>query len=237
MKNFYMAILLILTGSFAKAQNADGYYITKTNDTIRGKIEVPLHPKIKIGASSQITYDPLGDDVTKESKEINFSKLTFDFRFSEDGSKFKKIDRLKVKGFGFLYKNQAFDFVTWDVTTNKQIYMMPATGDVAPDGVYFILRTVNGALPLYSLFQEIEMQKRTNPGPKVYDGVATKRDIIIQHPSKGFIYVSDQYPMRMKLSDALNYLDIENEFIRQMDQKEPFITMIKKYNNWKLKKD
>lgn len=229
-----LSILLALffsTGLFAV--ETDGYYINKSGDTIRGKVQIPLKPKLKIGASSQSGFDPLRDDVPDESREIEYSKLTFDFKFSETGDKFKKIDRLKVRGFGFTYGGHQYDFTTWDVTANKQLYLIPATGDVAPDGVYFILLSIKGALPVYSLFQDIEMSKRTSPGRKEYDGNATKRDIIFKHPKKGFIYISNQYPMIMKLQDACKYLELEEEFIKVLGKVDNLLEVVKKYNSWK----
>ena len=234
MKRTVLFLLTFFVGILVFAQEADGYYLNKTGDTIRGKIQVPLKPKLKIGASSQSDPDPLRDDVPGESKEIDYSKLTFDFKFSEDGNKFKKIDRLKVKGFGFVYNDHHYDFVTWDVAANKQLYLVPATGDVVPDGVYFILRSMEGALPIYSLFQEIEMTKR-NSGRKEYDGNATKRDIIFKHPTRGFLYISNQYPLKMKLPDALQYLELEEAFIKTLNKKDNLFEIVKKYNEWKVK--
>lgn len=139
MKSFLIFLLLQTVSIVAVAQEADGYYINKSGDTLRGKIQVPLKPKLKLGASSQQTADRIRDEVSDESKEIEFSKLAFDFRFSVNGEKAKKIDRLKVKGFGFVYEGKSYDFITWDVSANKQLYLIPATGNVVPDGVYFIL--------------------------------------------------------------------------------------------------
>ena len=235
MKKIVVSLLVFFYSVLVFSQEADGYYINKTGDTIRGKVQVPVKPKLKIGASSQRDPDPLRDDTPNESKEIDYSKLTFDVKFSEDGNKFKKIDRLKVNGFGFSYNGHQYDFVSWDVTANKQLYLIPATGDVAPDGVYFILCSIKGALPIYSLFQEIEMTKR-NSGRNEYDGNATKRDIIFRHPTKGFIYISDQYPLLMKLPDALKYLELEEEFIKTLNKKEHLFEVVKKYNEWKSKK-
>ena len=234
MKNTVLCLLTFFISGLVVAQETEGYYLNNTGDTIRGKVQVPLKPKLKIGASSQSDPDPLREDVPNESKEIDYSKLTFDFKFSEDGTKFKKIDRLKVKGFGFVYNDHHYDFVTWDVAANKQLYLVPATGDVVPDGVYFILRSVEGALPIYSLFQEIEMSKR-NSGRKEYDGNATKRDIIFKHPTRGFLYISNQYPLMMKLPDALQYLELEEAFIKTLNKKDNLFDIVKKYNAWKLK--
>jgi len=224
MKNLVRCLLTFFISTLAVAQETDGYYLNKTGDTIRGKVQVPLHT----------APHPLRPPAPTQSKEIDYSKLTFDFKFSEDGNKFKKIDRLKVKGFGFVYNDHHYDFVTWDVAANKQLYLVPATGDVVPDGVYFILRSVEGALPIYSLFQEIEMSKR-NSGRKEYDGNATKRDIIFKHPIRGFIYISNQYPMMMKLPDALQYLELEEAFIRTLNKKDNLFEIVKKYNAWKVK--
>ena len=224
------------------AQLADGYYINKTGDTIRDKIEIPLKPKVKLGASSQTNADPLQGLVDSESTKIDFTKLTFDFKFSENNSKAKKFDRLKVKGFGFNYEGVQYDFTSWDVTSNKQIFLIPATGDVAPDGVYFILRSVEGRLPIYSLFQEVEMTKRKlDNRPDLFaerydkqsDGWATKRDVIFKHPSKGFIYISDQYPLKMKFADALAYLEFENDFVKTLSKNDNLLDAVKKYNKWK----
>ncbi|MBI5371126.1 MAG: hypothetical protein HZA79_03755 [Sphingobacteriales bacterium] len=231
-KTCLILLLSFLSTSAIMAQESDGYYISKKGDTIRGKIQIPLKPKLKAGASSGQNYDPLGGKVPDESTAIEYSKLTFDFKFSEDGTKFKKMDRLKVKGFGFLYNGHAYDFISWDVTANKQLYLIPATGDVAPDGVYFILRSLNGALPVYSLFQEIEVTKKNN-GRNEYDGNATKRDIVFEHPLKGYIYISDQYPLLLKLPETLKYLQLEEAFIKTLDKKETLFTVVMKYNEWR----
>ena len=242
MKKIIFACLAILCGQLVVAQQADGYYINKSGDTIRGKVAIPLKPRVKLGASSQTLPDPLEGNVPWESKDIEFSNLTFDFRFSEGAGKPKKIDRLKVKGFGFAYNGAQYDFITWDVTSNKQIYLIPASGDVAPDGVYFILRSMEGAFPVYSLFQEVEMTTRKlddRPEPlvgryeKKWDGYAMKRDIVFRHPSKGFIYISDQYPLKMKFADALAYLELENDFIKTLSGQDKLLDVVKKYNKWK----
>ncbi|MBK9382093.1 MAG: hypothetical protein IPN39_12295 [Chitinophagaceae bacterium] len=133
-----------------------------------------------------------------------------------------------------MYNDHHYDFVTWDVAANKQLYRVPATGDVVPDGGYFILRSVEGARPICSLFQEIEMSKR-NSGRKEYDGNATKRDIIFKHPTRGFLYISNQYPLMMKLPDALQYLELEEAFIKTLNKKDNLFDIVKKYNAWKLK--
>lgn len=232
MKKTLLSLLTFFWCTLLFSQETEGYYINKMGDTIRGKVHIPIKPKLKIGASSQGDPDPLRDDTPHESKEIDYCKLTFDFKFSEDGNKFKKIDRLKTKGFGFVYGGQPYDFTTWDVAANKQLYLIPATGDVVPDGVYFILCSIKGSLPIYSLFQEIEMLKR-NSGRNEYDGNATKRDIIFKHPRKGFIYISNQYPLLMKLPDALKYLELEEEFIKTLNKKENLFDVVKKYNEWK----
>lgn len=235
MKKIAFSVLAIILSISVFAQETDGYYINKTGDPIRGKVRVPVIPKLKIGASSQRNPDPLRNDVPNEAKEIDYSKLAFDFKFSDDGNKFKKIDRLKVKGFGFVYSGQQYDFVTWDVAANKQLYLIPATGNVVPDGVYFILCSIKGPMPIYSLFQETEMTKRSS-GHNEYDGNAPVRDIIFKHPTKGFIYISNQYPLMMKLPQALKYLELEEEFIQTLNKKENFLDVVKKYNEWKSNK-
>lgn len=234
MKKVVSGLLALMWTTLLFSQEAEGYYINKAGDSIRGKVQVPIKPKLKIGASSQGNPDPLRDETPLESKEIDYSKLTFDFKFSEDGNKFKKIDRLKVKGFGFTYGGHTYDFSSWDVAANRQIYLIPATGDVVPDGVYFILCSIKGALPLYSLFQEVEMSKR-NSGQREYDGNATKRDIVFKHPTKGFIYISNQYPLLMKPAEALKYLELEEAFIQTLNKKENMLDIVKKYNAWKAK--
>lgn len=226
----YLSLLTVYTASMA--QEADGYYINKNGDTLRGKIQVPLKPKLKLGASSQQTADRIRDEVTDESKEIEFSKLTFNFWFSQNNEKARKIDRLKVKGFGFVYEGRPYDFITWDVSSNKQLYLIPSTGNVAPDGVYFILLSIKGVLPVYSLFQDVEMERRL-PGRREYDGNATKREIIFKHPAKGLIYISDQYPMKMKMAEALEYLGLEAGFIKTLTKKDDLLEVVKKYNKWK----
>lgn len=215
------------------AQEASGYYITKSGDTVTGTIQVPLLPKIKIGGSSQSKFDPLYNMPTGETTEINYSALTFDFRFTEDGKKYKKIDRLKVKGFGFTFQNHAYDYITWDVHANKQIYLMPATADVAPNGVYFILRSLPGAYPIYSLFQEIEMNRRVSPDKKEYDGNAMKRDIIFEHPTRGLLYISNQYPLIMKPAQLYKYLEMDSDFIASINEKITMLELIQRYNQWK----
>lgn len=231
-KTFFLLLNLMTISMLAVAQEAEGYYINKNGDTLRGKIQVPIKPKVKLGASSQQTADRIREEVTDESKEIEFSKLTFDFRFSSNGEKAKKIDRLKVKRFGFVYDGKPYDFITWDAAANKQLYLIPATGDVAPDGVYFILLSIKGTFPVYSLFQDIEMERRL-PGRREYDGNATKRDIIFKHPTKGYIYISDQYPMKMKMPEALEYLELEAEFITTLSKKDDLLEVVMKYNKWK----
>lgn len=241
-KEFPLLVLLLLLSFFSIGQDVDGYYIKKTGDTIRGKIKLPMLPKFKLGASSQIVFDPLEAEAAKEAKEIDYAKLTFDIRFSSGEEKYEKIDRLKVKGFGFSYQARQYDFISWDVTANKQIYLIPATGDVAPDGVYFILRSVEGKWPVYSLFQEEEMSRKSwnnSGGPsapavnKNYDGNALKRDIIFEHPTKGLLYISNQYPLLMKLPQALQYLQVEPAFIQTLGNKETLLDIVKKYNAWK----
>ena len=239
MKKILLILLTLFWCAPLFSQETEGYYVNKTGDTIRGKVQIPIKPKLKIGASSQGDPDPLRDDTLLESKEIDYSKFTFDFKFSEDGSKFKKIDRLKVKGFGFYYEGHQYDFISWDVTANKQMYLIPATGDVAPDGVYFILRSVEGAWPVYSLFQEVEMTKKSwnnNGGPsspainKSYDGNALKRDVIFEHPTKGLLYISDQYPLLMKQAQVPQFLQLEQAFMQTLSSKETMLDIVKKYN-------
>ena len=241
MKREMLLLPLILLCLFSFGQDVDGYYIKKTGDTIRGKVKLPLLPKLKLGASSQITIDPLAKEAVKEAKEIDYAKLTFDFRFSQGGEKHEKIDRLKVKGFGFYYEGHQYDFISWDVTANKQMYLIPATGDVAPDGVYFILRSIEGAWPVYSLFQEVEMTKKSwnnNGGPsspainKSYDGNALKRDVIFEHPTKGLLYISDQYPLLMKQAQVPQFLQLEQAFMQTLSSKETMLDIVKKYNVW-----
>lgn len=241
MKTIILAALIFLTSNL-HAQDADGYYINKSGDTVRGKVSIPMHKKLKWNASSQTNEDPLKDDVTNEAAEIDYSSLTFDFKFSEGDNKPKKIDRLKVLGFGFTYKDRQYDFVTWDVSANKQIYFIQPTGNVVADGVYFILRSIDGAFPIYSLFQEVEMYKRkTDNRPemgyerydKKPDGYATKRDVIFEHPTKGMLYISDQYPLRMKFAQTLEYLELEDEFIKKVGKHDEMLEVVRKYNKWK----
>ena len=131
MKHQLFFLLTFLWVTITNAQEADGYYVSKTGDTTRGKIKIPIKPKIKIGASSQLLTDPLKDKVPNESTKIDYSKLTFDFKFAEADGKYKKTDRLKVRGFGFTYEGNHYDFETWDVSATKQIYVMSLFGDVA----------------------------------------------------------------------------------------------------------
>lgn len=88
---------------------------------------------------------------------------------------------------------------------------------------------------MYSLFQDVEMERRL-PGRREYDGNATKRDIIFKHPAKGFIYISDQYPMKMKMAEALEFLELETEFIKTLTKKDDLLEVVKKYNKWKAGK-
>lgn len=241
---FFLLAFLWLTGT--SAQDADGYYVSKTGDTIRGKIKIPVKPKMKIGASSQLLTDPLKDKVPNESNKIDYSKLTFDIKFAEADSKYKKIDRLKVRGFGFIYEGNHYDFETWDVSATKQIYVMSPFGDVASNGVYFILKSINGAYPVYSLFQEVEMTKVNNPGTRqptigpantrMSDGYASKRDIVFKHPTRGYLYISDQYPLTMKIPELVKYLGVEEAFIKTLTNRESVFDIVMKYNNWKSEK-
>ncbi len=244
MKIAFLFLFCCCFWSLPQAQESDGYYVSKSGDTIRGKIKIPLKQKIKLGASSQILSDPLKDEGLNESNKIDYNKMTFDIRFAEGDDKFKNIDRLKVKGFGFVYEGKNYDFETWDVTANKQIYAMSPFGDVASNGVYFILKSINGAYPVYSLFQEVEMSKNTplgtrqpTVGPaynKTSDGYAPKRDIIFKHTSKGYIYISDQYPLMFKLPELFKYLELEEAFIKTLNNKESVLSVVLKYNKWKL---
>ena len=253
MKKATLISLTLFINILLSGQEVDGYYINKSGDTIRGKIDIPTKKQVEIVGSSRystpkfiIEPDPLKPDSLAESKKINYSKLTFDIKFSEDGSKYKKIDRLKVRGFGFIYEKHLYDFITWDVTANKQLYLIPATGDVVPDGVYFILRSIDGHFPVYSLFQDVEVLQETitreNSRPGLPKNVtelyrnATKRDIIFKHPTKGFIYISDQYPLMMKFPEALKYLELEEEFIKTVGKKDNLFDVVRKYNNWKATK-
>lgn len=248
MKQIVFIILTLFCIKISSAQVADGYFINKSGDTIRGKIEIPFKKEAFIvgssstgmGTSPAIVPDPLKNDSLKESKQINYSKLTFDFKFQEETGKYNKIDRLKVKGFGFFYEGHQYDYTTWDVTVNKQLYLMPVTGDVVPDGIYFILRSTNNYFPIYSLFQDVELLKQTwdtRPGtPSVKKELyrnAIKRDIIIKHPTKGFIYISSQYPLMMKYSEILKYLELEDDFTKTISKKDIVWDIIKKYNSWK----
>ncbi|TAH03308.1 MAG: hypothetical protein EAZ16_07825 [Sphingobacteriales bacterium] len=253
MKKIALIALIIFSSVCLYGQEANGYYINKSGDTVRGKIEIPTKRNLLIVGSSRtgmgqapkIEADPLFNDSIKESKKINYSKLTFDFKFAETEGKFKKIDRLKIKGFGFFYEEHQYDFIVWDVSENKQLYLIPATGDVVPDGVYFILNSITGYFKIYSLFQEVELLKqswdnRPDPGipaiKKEYYKDATKRDIIFKHPTKGYIYISDQYPLKMKFAEALKYLELEDEFIKTLKKTDLLLDVIKKYNLWKASK-
>ena len=241
---FFLLTFLWLTST--NAQEADGYYVSKTGDTTRGKIKIPIKPKIKIGASSQLLTDPLKDKVPNESNKIDYSKLTFDIKFAEADSKYKKIDRLKVRGFGFIYEGNHYDFETWDVSATKQIYVMSPFGDVASNGVYFILKSINGAYPVYSLFQEVEMTKVNNPGTRqptigpastrTSDGYASKRDSVFKDPTRGYLYISDQYPLTMKIPELVKYLGVEEAFIKTLTNRESVFDIVMKYNNWKSEK-
>jgi hypothetical protein len=115
--------------------------------------------------------------------------------------------------------------------------------DVASNGAYFILKSIEGAYPVYSLFQEVEMSKSTalgtrqpTVGPaynKTADGYAPKRDIIFKHPSKGYIYISDQAPLLLKIPELLMFLELEDAFIKTLTNKESVLSIVLKYNKWK----
>ncbi|MEO8405136.1 MAG: hypothetical protein ABI480_11085 [Chitinophagaceae bacterium] len=222
MKKNILFILSIVLFTCTQAAETEGYYISKTNDTVRGKV-----------------------DVIVKSNIIRFDKMTFDVKFSVNGEKFKKIDRESVNGFGFTYEGKQYDLVTWNVKANKQLYLISPLGDVAPDGIYFIVRSEEGAMPIYSLFQQIDdnAYKNTKPGAAapdaadyryVFNGYKVKRDIIFHHPAKGYIYISDRYPLTMKFSEALAYLGLEDEFTSTLSPKnKDLLDIVKKYNQWK----
>ena len=245
MKKLFFTLLTLITTTTINAQVFDGYYISKSGDTTRGKVQVPKGKPVIIGPSFTLrgrstAPDPLKNESLQESKNINYGQLTFDFKFSEADAKFKKIDRLKVKGFGFTYEGVAYDYITWDITANKQIFLVTSLGDVDPHGVYFIKRSLKEQWPIYSLFQENELTRETvdnRPGMPAYKteyaGVGTRRNIIFEHPTKGFIYISNQYPLKMKFAEALKYLELEEEFIKTLDKTDRIFEVVMKYNLWK----
>jgi hypothetical protein len=249
MRIFILSMLLLATHSIIHAQDFDGYYIQKSGDTIRGKVQVPKGNLRFINATNETMgsvtgKDRLGAQTLDESKKIDYSKLTFDIKFSENDGKPKKIDRLTVKGFGFIYENRPYDFITWDIKANKQIFITTALGDVDPNGVYFILRSINAAWTIYSLFQSFQVYNKSwnnssAPGvsaiKKDFDGAATKRDIIFEHPTKGLLYISNQYPLKMKFAETLKFLELEEEFIQTLDKKDNILDVVLKYNSWKQK--
>lgn len=223
MKSVIIALCIFLFSLNAFAENVDGYYINKTADTVKGKLDIPI-----------------------KSKVVKFDKLTFDFKFSSGDGKFKKIDRLDVKGFGFVYEGKSYDFVTWDVKANQQIYYISALGDVAPDGVYFILRTGEKYYPIYSLFQLVEENIRVLKDPvressvggsyrNEFNGNRVKRDVIIKHPTKGFLLIYGGLP-RMKLPELFTFLGMEEAFTNTLSKKDKdLLEIIGKYNEWKAK--
>jgi hypothetical protein len=189
------------------------------------------------------SLDPLREDSTNELKTIDYPKLLFDFKFSEDGKEFKKYDRLDVKGFGFTYENHDYNFITWDVKANKQLYLMSGAGDIPPNGVYFILRSLEGQIPIYSMFWEKEQFRRTYNSSsysvfkdKESQGFLRKREIIFDHPTRGFLYMSTQYPMIIKRSQLYDYLELEPEFTITLKKREDILSIVKKYNEWKRSK-
>lgn len=242
-----MKLLLIIFAVFHGltlfSQSAPGYYITKTGDTIRGQINVPLIKKGKNEPRYLTSMDKLRDDSTNELKTIDYPEFMFDFKFSADGKDFKKYDRLEVKGFGFSYENHDYNFITWDVKANKQIFLIPVTGDVQPNGVYFILRSMDGAIPVYSMFWEQMQYSETvdnrpfgPPVKKDPTGLVRKRELIFQSPHKGLLYMSDRYPMIIKQSELYEYLELEPEFVQTLKKKEGMLNIVRKYNAWKLSK-
>jgi hypothetical protein len=224
MKHVSFFVFALISCSFfvVQAQTAPGYYINAKGDSIAGSISIPL-----------------------KADMIQLHKMTFDFQIAVAGQKAKKVDRLVAKGFGFVYAGKTYTFETWDVTANKQLYLISPMGAVAPDGVYFILKTEEGALPTYSLFQQVEDSKKmlndpgTTPGympayRTEFNGYKVKRDIIIKHPSKGFIYLADKYPPLMKLPEMIQYLELEPAFTVTLTKKEnDLLEVVNKYNSWK----
>lgn len=245
MKTTFFLLTLFFTAT-AYADQLDGYYISKAGDTVKGKIDVPIEAK---------TVN------LKTTKAPAFEKLNFEIKFAKDGGKFKKIDREDIKSFSFVYNGKNYHFETWNVKANKQLYLIPATGDVAPDGIYFIYRSEEGALPIYSLYQKVQATDNrpyvfTGPpgtdtrtsGEKMTtrtDGIDNrpasereklKADFIFKHPTKGFIYISDIYPMTMKLADAIKYLELDEEFTKALTSKDNnLLEIVRKYNSWKAK--
>ena len=65
------------------------------------------------------------------------------------------------------------------------------------------------------------------------DGEATKRDIVFEHPHKGFIYISDRYPLLKKFSSVLQYLELEEDFVSTLDKHDNLLDVVLKYNKWK----
>ena len=252
MKTTILSVFALLISNLISAQEYNGYYIATTGDTIRGKVQVPkgnvtlISPaSISMGRATRKGKDLLESETLNESKKINYSKLTFDFKFSEGDGKFKKIDRLKVKGFGFTYEGRPYDFLTWDITLSKQLYPQ-GDGEVEPNGVYFVLRSVHGAWPVYSLFQDINLISQTwdnplgrptNTSGRVEEnmGTVTIRDIVFEHPTKGFIFIEFRRPTFMKFNKVLEYLELEDEFLKTLDKKDKMLDVVLKYNLWKEK--
>lgn len=224
MKQCIILSFATICGLFFKtnAQTAPGYFINLKGDSILGNITIPLKADV-----------------------VQLHKMTFDFQIAIAGQKPKKIDRLDAKGFGFEFAGKTYTFETWDVTANKQLYLISPMGAVAPNGVYFILKTEDGALPTYSLFQQVEDSKKmlndpgTTPGympayRTEFNGYKVKRDIVIKHPRKGFIYLADKYPPLMKLTEMMQYLELEAAFTATLTKKEnDLLDVVNKYNSWK----
>lgn len=86
-----MLLPTIFFVAIALGQDADGYYISKKGDTVRGKILVSTFRGVKPGAQTRYSFDPLGNDVPDESREINFNDFQDEFKFSQDVGKRKKL--------------------------------------------------------------------------------------------------------------------------------------------------
>jgi len=221
MRLLSLLLCFLLLSSISFSQDAKGYYINLQGDTLRGQIALPI-----------------------KKDAIRFDKMTFDVKFTQDGQKPKKIDRLSAKGFGFVYDGRNYEFVTWDVKASKQIYLPSPLGDVAPNGVYFILKTEDGSWPLYSLFQMVEDKRSVLNDPsknspsayrQEFNGYKVKREIIFKHPTKGFQLLSGKYPLLMRFSETLKYLEMEEDFIKTLQKKQKnLLEIVKEYNSWKV---
>jgi hypothetical protein len=212
MKKYPILLMLLLTAYSAKSEEVEGYYISLNNDTILGKVDAPV-----------------------SKKGVNYHDLVFDFKFSS-GEKFKKIDREKVKGFGFAYDGKNYDFLTWNAKSNKQIIKFPmwAPDVIEPDGIYFILRVQKGFFTIYALFATQFAYGYKNMHPGTYADFKDVADFIIETPTKQFYYTLYASKFVDSYLETLKKLGLEESFLNNYSwKKHPIIEVIDAYNKWK----